>query len=168
MNETEMTICILKYLLKKGHVLKIYGISYGRTTERLQYEDFRRKNKLNFDLFHNNQSKSDIRVSLDFETSRKQKDLMIEVKGKNKRDIFYNFYTLLGQFLCKAKRISSYYWYGLGVPYSWKDKIKDKFKDNELIEKIYKIITKNGQGMYFYFVDDSGDVEEINFSHFIT
>jgi hypothetical protein len=110
----------------------------------------------------------DILAYYQFKTRRTQKVITVEAKGG---DVFYNFYTMLGQFICLKKSPSSFYWFAFALPASWKTKIKNTLLNNgkikPLISDIIKNYTKNGQGLWFYFVDDDFTIEKITWKNFL-
>jgi len=109
----------------------------------------------------------DIVADLDFKPGKTlkpgktQKHLEIEAKGGT---VYYNFYTSLGQFICLKKSPSTYYWFAFALPYSWRKEIRKMLRDSDrikpIIEDIIRKYTKNGQGLWFYFVDNSGNVKK--------
>jgi len=92
--------------------------------------------------------------------------LIIEAKGDTVGDkINYNLYTVLGQLIFKMKKKSNYNWYAIAVPRSWMKNIKALFtvdgEINPVIDALIKgIIGKNGQGLWFYLVDNNKKVEK--------
>lgn len=105
------------------------------------------------------EEKEDIYGYFTFNQNRPQKRLTVEAKGG---DVYYNIYTMLGQFLVLTKSPSSYYWFALALPASWQIKVKEYLtNDGEIKPIINDIIlkyTKRGQGLYFYFVNPNGTV----------
>lgn len=108
----------------------------------------------------NSYGNEDINGYLTFKQGRPQKRIMIEAKGGN---VFYNYYTMLGQFITLKKSPSRYYWFGFALPDTWEGKIKKYMTDKDgkiksIIMDIIEKYTKNGQGLYFYFVYSNGSV----------
>lgn len=101
----------------------------------------------------------DIVAYYQFNTGKRQRKMIIEAKGGN---VFYNFYTSIGQFICGKKSPSTYYWFGFAFPFSWRKKIRKYLKNdgeiNPLIKLLIKEYTKNGQGLWFYFVKSNGEI----------
>ena len=109
----------------------------------------------------------DIIAHFRFSTGRKQKYLEIEAKGGN---VYYNFYTCLGQFMCLKKSPSTYYWFAYALPYSWRRQIRKMLRDSDgnikpIINDIILKYTKRGQGLWFYFVKNDGSVVKETWKH---
>jgi len=103
----------------------------------------------------------DVIAVREFGQGRAQKKIMVEAKGGG---YFYNFYTMLGQFICYVRSPSSYYWFGFLLPTSWRDKVKryltlDSGEIKPIVRDIVGRYTKNGQGLYFYWVSDDRKIK---------
>lgn len=110
--------------------------------------------------------KGDIVADLTFGEKHVQKVLQIEAKGG---DVYYGIYTALGQFLvCKHSR-SQYYWFAFAFPYSWRKQLRKVLrcdgKVKPVVDDIIKQYTKQGQGLWFYFVRNDGYVKQETWKH---
>ncbi len=130
-----------------------------------------KKNNIPYDIYNKIEIRTkeeDILAYLQFNTGRTQKVITIEAKGGK---VFYNFYTMLGQFMCLKKSPSTFYWFAFAIPSSWKLKIKKTLlydgKIKPLISDIINNYTKNGQGLWFYFVNEDYSVEKITWKKFL-
>lgn len=163
MKEFEVIAHTLKYLIHdKGFIPE--NLSIRKISERKYVEKYLIRENIPKALVANitfNGSDEDIKGYFHFNQNRRIKRLVIEAKGGN---IYYNIYTMLGQFLTMKKSPSSYYWFGFALPMKWENKIKNllthKDEVKPIIQDIIDTYTKNGQGLYFYFVDDLGKVTQ--------
>lgn len=101
-------------------------------------------------------NRADIQGHFKHGQKNKSRILTVEAKGG---EVFYNFYTMLGQFITMKKSPSSYYWFAFALPITWKEKMKEYMMQNgkikPIIGDIIKKYTRNGQGLYVYFVSDT-------------
>jgi len=112
----------------------------------------------------------DIIAHLKWNTGRRQKYVEVEAKGGN---TFYNFYTSLGQFICLKKSPSTYYWFAFALPHYWRKQVKKNLTNDNgsikpIITTIIEKLTKGGQGLWFYFVQEDGTVIEETWKQTLT
>ncbi len=161
MKEYKIILHTLKYLISEEKFIPEY-VSIPILKERKFV-----KNKLskideelieNITKFSGSKQIADIKGYYKHNRSTRQRIMTIEAKGG---DIFYNFYTMLGQFLTLTITPSDYHWFAFAVPLSWKEKIKNSLRHNDEIKPIINDIInkytsqKSKQGLWFYFVDDN-------------
>ena len=161
MIESEVIAHTAVHLIVKENFY-IEKISISTIDQRRQAKEIFKMNGIEVSLidkidFHSNEE--DIYGYYTFKQGRPQKRLIVEAKGGN---TYYNFYTMLGQFISQKKSPSSYYWFAFALPISWRDKVKNYLTINgEIKPVIHDIIeryTKSGQGLWFYFVKDNGEI----------
>ena len=163
MEEQKVIYYTVKYLIEKREA-DISQIS----VQKLKYDKYiirKLKNSAIPDYKINNisfkRTEGDIIAHFKFKSSRRQKYLVIEAKGG---DVYYGLYTCLGQFICSKNSPSTYYWFGFALPYSWRIQFRKKLKNEDgtqilpIVNDIINNYTKNGQGLWFYFVKEDGTV----------
>ena len=116
----------------------------------------------------NRRNGPDIDGHFEFNTGRLQRRLSIEAKGGTVR---YNFRTVLGQLLELMDSPSDYRWYDLALPADWQSYVYRRLtRDgnvNAVITLVIKNFSKNGQGLYFYWVTEEGDVSQSTWRTFL-
>jgi hypothetical protein len=106
---------------------------------------------------------TDIIGRYEFKQERPIRILIIEAKGGS---YFYAIYTMFGQFICAKTSPSPYYWFGFTLPGFWRPKVRKYLINAEngrmkpIIKDLIKKYTKNGQGLYFYWVNTNGGVNK--------
>jgi len=170
MEEYKIITYTALHLIKSENAI-IKRICVNKKIQREYLINAFKKNGIKSDIYDKIKIKTkeeDILASLQFKTGRTQKVIVIEAKGGS---VFYNFYTMLGQFICMKKSRSTFYWFAFALPSSWEVKIKnallDNGKMNPLISDIIKNYTKNGQGLWFYFIDEDYSVKKFNWKEFL-
>ena len=164
MDEKDVIKHLLIYLIKEARGrARIETCSIRTKSEEKEVKDFLTGKGIGDTIINNIEwarNKEDIRAAVYWNQGRKIKELVIEAKGG---DVFYNFYTLLGQFICSKRSPSTYYWFGFGLPISWRPKVRRYLRNAKIKPIIYDLIqryTKKGQGLYFYWVDEKGGVDK--------
>ncbi|MFW5928265.1 MAG: hypothetical protein ACOCSL_03595 [Thermoplasmatota archaeon] len=160
LNEHEIIASVSVYLLNEGNA-DIESIAVKRNSHRGFIKSKLQKNGISKKKIENitfNTKGTDINAYYEFDTGRIQRRMIIEAKGGTTH---YNLYTALGQFICSKKSPSTYYWFGFAFPYSWREKTRERLTNGGEINPIINLLldeyTKNGQGLYFYFVKENGE-----------
>jgi len=160
MEEHEVIAHTALHLLKKG--ARITKVSVREKKHDDHIRNFLLKNKIERNAINKIEFKrreEDIVADLRFGGKKKQKQLEVEAKGG---EVYYGIYTSLGQFLCLKKSPSTFYWFGFAFPFSWREPVRKALRSNDTVKPVISDIirkyTKNGQGLWFYFVKDDGSV----------
>lgn len=159
--EHEIIRAVIIHLVKKEKA-KIKTIAVKKKYEK-GIKDALRKcglTKEDMDEIDFKRGGPDIIAHLQFGQGRAIKKLKIEAKGGSYK---YGIYTALGQMACDVDSPSSYYWFGLAFPKSWRRTIQnwlvtEKMDIKPIVRDVIELYTKSGQGLYFYFVDENGKV----------
>jgi len=141
----------------------ISKISIQKIDQERYIKDFLLANgvdQLTIDKIAFKRKEEDIVAHLRWNTGRRQKFLEIEAKGGK---TFYNFYTSLGQFVCLKKSPSTYYWFAFAFPHYWRKEVKKMLTNEDgsikpIITSLIIQLTKGGQGLWFYFINEDGTV----------
>lgn len=159
--EHEIIKAVIMYLIKKEKA-KIKKVAIGKKYEKYIKNALRKCGvaRVDIDEIGFKRAGPDIIAHLQFGQGRAIKHLKIEAKGGSYK---YGIYTALGQMACDVDSPSSYYWFGLAFPQNWRPTIRkwlvtEKFDIKPIVKDTIKLYTKSGQGLYFYFVNESGKV----------
>ncbi|OGB89321.1 hypothetical protein A2625_04050 [candidate division WOR-1 bacterium RIFCSPHIGHO2_01_FULL_53_15] len=157
MKEHEVIAKTLVYLIKKEQA-EINSVATPKKHEKYIKKAINNagltKNQINLITFK--QVGADIIAVLKFKSGRPQKRIQIEAKGGN---VYYGIYTALGQFICLKESPSTYHWFAFAFPLRWREKIRKwlltpKERIKPVIRDIINLYTKNGQGLWFYFINE--------------
>lgn len=151
--------------IKKQHIVEVKGIIKTDLINKYEFDKKKCINSINEISY--NTTRHDILGAYYHGRKRHNKRIIIEAKGGN---VMYAIYTVIGQLICSRDSPSSYWWFGFACPNTWRKYIYNKMTINKQIRPLVNEMIKfthNGQGLYFYFVDEPGFVERITWKRFL-
>ena len=164
MKESIIIAHTLAFLKGKGFTVE--NVSSIKTKEKVRVEKILNRRNISTDIICKAKERKNRRFDIygHFKFNRKysQRRLVVEAKGGKKH---YAIYTMLGQFISDKTSSSDYHWFAFALPFTWKSKVKEYLLTEEggikpIIKLIMEEYTKKGSGLWFYFVDESGNVTQ--------